>query len=612
MTSGQSATVQRVMLPETADAPATSLYVRVRAGKASWQRRALHLAEQSDVTFATYFGAFPVAVWRRLAGLRSISLVGQVDGEAACAICVRDRTGGVRRREFEVSSEAFEESVILAPDDEWAWLEIRTGDAAAVMKDLAWTSEATTMRRTGVCITTHDRPDDCVRVLRALGADPDVLEYIDSVVVVDQGTAPVSEANGFVAVARSLGERLQVIRQRNLGGSGGFSRGMLESVARDVEELILLDDDVALETESLRRLIALSSRSTQPVIIGAHMLDMYQPSRLHSWGEKVSSSRFEWTSVAPDLDRADLSAVDITRVPARVEVDFNGWWMCLIPSDAVRRIGAAMPYFIKWDDTEYSLRATSAGIPTVVLPGAALWHVSWVDKDDGLDWQAYFQLRNRLVTALLHGAEPRGRGLLQVTLAQDVNHVLCMQYGSAAARRQALRDVLSGPRHLEATLVTRLDDMRELLRTAGQVVIPDPALPRARGLVSPARPSGAPRTLARVSRVIVRQLRRPVHAADGAVEVALTRQEGKWWSLGLVDSATVSSATGRGSFVARRSRRRAAALIRDALLLRLRLWWVWPRLARDYRRSARLLASAEAWSERFSPDTRMKGSDGHS
>ena len=72
-------------------------------------------------------------------------------------------------------------------------------------------------------------------------------------------------------------------------------------------------------------------------------------------------------------------------------------------------IGLSLPLFIKWDDSEYGLRAKAAGYPTVTFPGAAVWHVPWTDKNDALDWQAYFHQRNRFIAALLHSPYPQRR-----------------------------------------------------------------------------------------------------------------------------------------------------------------------------------------------------------
>ena len=60
---------------------------------------------------------------------------------------------------------------------------------------------------------------------------------------------------------------------------------------------------------------------------------------------------------------------------------------------------AQLPLFIKLDDVGYGLRAAEHGYGTVTLPGCAIWHMAWSDKDDAIDWQAYFHLRNRLVVA---------------------------------------------------------------------------------------------------------------------------------------------------------------------------------------------------------------------
>lgn len=599
MTAGRSSrAVQRVVFPGGVDAP-LSLYLGRASDGVRCERSAVHVPAHSQASLQTYFAAFPAALWMRMAGAGRVTLVGDVRGAAVVRVTVRG-AAGLRGGSVETASGPFRQETTLVPGDEWVWAELETGDDAAVLSDLRWElDDEADLGSAAVCITTHDRPQDCLEVLRALAGDGGLLPHLDHVIVVDQGRHRVRNDERFSEVANSLGGRLRLIEQPNLGGSGGFSRGMLEAEAAGADHAILLDDDVRLEPESLRRMISLAARSRTPAVVGAHMLDLLHPTRLHSWGERVDRSRFEWAPVVPDLQDVELSAVDVTELPADARVEFNGWWMCLIPALAIREVGAALPYFIKWDDTEFSLRAAAAGIPTVTLPGAALWHLPWTGKDDGLDWQAYYQLRNRIVTALLHAPARSAGRVLRATFALDVNHVLCLQYGSAAARRLALQDVLRGPAHLDRTLATRISEVRDLMRRAGQVVVADGSLPRPRIADVPARPAGAVGALRRLARVAAHQVRRPAPADPAFVEAHLTRGEGKWWALGVLDSATVESATGHGSFVARRERRLAVALLRDALIIRLRLWRAWPRLARAYRSVAPQLASADAWGRRY-------------
>ncbi|MGH3931936.1 MAG: hypothetical protein ACRDTF_18400 [Pseudonocardiaceae bacterium] len=49
-----------------------------------------------------------------------------------------------------------------------------------------------------------------------------------------------------------------------------------------------------------------------------------------------------------------------------------------------------------------AVRARDAGYPTATVPGVAIWRMSFADKDDATDWQAYSHVRNRLVGVALH------------------------------------------------------------------------------------------------------------------------------------------------------------------------------------------------------------------
>src|SRR5699024_10487381 len=111
--------------------------------------------------------------------------------------------------------------------------------------------------------------DYCVSTLETLAGSEAALSVIDRVVVVDQGDRLVADEERFAAAAASLGERLRVVRQRNLGGSGGFSRGMLETLGRpDSDFVLLLDDDVTLEPESVFRAVQFARFARRPTIVG--------------------------------------------------------------------------------------------------------------------------------------------------------------------------------------------------------------------------------------------------------------------------------------------------------------------------------------------------------
>ena len=147
----------------------------------------------------------------------------------------------------------------------------------------------------------------------------------------------------------------------------------------------------------------------------------------------------------------------------RCDVDYNGWWMCLIPTAVIREIGLSLPLFIKWDDSEYGLRAKAHGFPTVSLPGSAVWHVSWIDKDDLVGWQAYFHARNRIMAALLHSPYEYGGRVVRESQYADIKHLVSMQYATAHGRGWALEDVLKGPSGLPELLPSKLPEIRKMM-----------------------------------------------------------------------------------------------------------------------------------------------------
>jgi galactofuranosylgalactofuranosylrhamnosyl-N-acetylglucosaminyl-diphospho-decaprenol beta-1,5/1,6-galactofuranosyltransferase len=562
-------------------------------------RTALALAPGERASFGTYFGAFPAAYWFAHTSVRRVYFTLRVVGAVDVELKGTDSAGRVSTLDRAAGDDTVRIEVPISSDTGWLWAEVRAATGAAVIDDVSWATDhdARGPARVTVAITTFDRETDCIRLLTRLADDPESMASIDAVVVADQGRRRLCDAEGFAAAEEALGTRLILVEQANLGGSGGFSRGMIEAVEIGSTHVLLLDDDVDLEPESLGRLARFAEYARNRVIVGAQMLSLVEPTLLHSFGERVSRRGFWWRPVTPELSEFDVAGESISSTPAlsrRIEVDFNGWWMCLVPTALVRSVGASLPFFIKWDDAEFGLRAAEHGVTTVTLPGAALWHMPWTAKDDGLDWQAYFQLRNRVVAALLHGSP----SVLGSSLAQDVNHVLCAQYGSAAVRNLALADILSGPAHLDPVLRAGPARAAGVLARHGQTVRPKPsASADTRAAATPDIPRGAAASVGRALHVGLHQLRR---SDPDATPMELRRSQGKWWALGLADAALVEAAAGTGVFVLRRDRAVALRSIAAALMLRCRLRWSWRRLAREYGRAAGTEASANAWRRRFS------------
>jgi len=636
--------VHQVVLPPDADPDTLPLYVDFTMARAAEEphpdvapaeagaevlgRRSLRLDHGSEASFGSYFGAFPAGYWRRWTDVDEVRLSIRLSGAATVAVYKSNARGNPQRvRLIHSVDGVVDVDLTLASfgDGGWYWFDLYASDGPVTLEAAAWSVAGSHARKQGtasIAITTFNRPDYCVAQLRALGEDATLKDLVDRVYVVDQGTKLVQEQPDFAEAAAVLGDRLSLVRQGNLGGSGGFARGMTETLqAGESDYVLLLDDDVVSEPEGIARAIAFGDFARVPTIVGGHMFSMYEKSCLHTFGERVNRYSFWWGKIENTFDRHDFSLHPLRTTPwlhQRVDVDYNGWWMSLIPVEALRTVGLSLPVFIKWDDAEYSLRAADKGIPTVSLPGAAVWHVPWVDKDDAIDWQAYYHQRNRWLAAMLHSPYRSGGGLPRASFTGDVKHLLQLQYSAVELRLRALEDLLQGPEHLHATIGSTLSEVRALRATFPDAVVEkDPGAfpltrrhrPSRKGRV-PSAPGGKPRAVVSALTGMAKQLRAVRPEALEVPEERVATTAARWWRLSHLDSAVVTSADGTGASMYVRDPKKFRAYLVRSMQLHRQLRGQWAPLSRRYREAMPSFTSVEEWRTTFQANSTDESSEG--
>ncbi len=510
---------------------------------------------------------------------------------------------------------SFDLSLASFADGGWYWFDLIGGPDGGLLEEASWVSEVPADRAepgsVTIGITTMNRPDFCAALLTQIGSDDDVHSILDEVVVAEQGTKKVSDDPGFAAARSALGDKLRVIEQGNMGGSGGYARAQLETLdAGRSTYMMCMDDDVVCEPESIIRAVTFGDLCRRPTIVGGHMFSLYAKSRLHSFGEIIDRYRFWWKSpqtVQPDWDFAERNLRSSRWLHRRVDVDFNGWFMCLIPTEVLRTVGLSLPLFIKWDDSEFGVRAGAAGFPTVSLPGAAVWHIPWSDKNDALDWQAYFHQRNRFVAALLHSPYEHGGRMVRESFNHQVKHLFSMQYSTAELRHLALEDVLAGPERLHPELATKLPELRELRsRYPDARTKPDPdAFPAVRREKPPKKgqdptmPKGRVGQLLSAATSAVRQTLPKRTLSDQHPEAELAAMDAKWWMMAQFDSVVVSMPDGASAAWHHRDPEEFRSLLRRTVEIHQRLHREWPDLARRYQQALPDISSPEQWAKTF-------------
>jgi galactofuranosylgalactofuranosylrhamnosyl-N-acetylglucosaminyl-diphospho-decaprenol beta-1,5/1,6-galactofuranosyltransferase len=582
------------------------LYSRVERGTARRERDRVTLAPGSLVSTNTYFGRFHATYWQRWTDIGEVEVSGVATGTGRLRLMASD-TNKVWRIVAAVDVQDGDATAVrlVGPVDRFVdgggmWLEITTETGELTVSDVRWTVASTRpVPPTDIAITTHNRVDDCLNTLQALARDPEALERIRTVHVADQGSDPVESRERFGEIAAALGERLRYVRQPNLGGAGGFARGMLHSTEGSPDEqadVLLMDDDVHLEPELLVRLTSFAASTRHPMIVGAQMLNLLHPGHLHISAEYADPEILLMGLKMPGaLREAYLLGLDERQLPInqerRVDTEYNGWWSCLIPATVIRAIGYPLPLFLQWDDIEYGYRARAHGFPTVSLPGAGVWHADFGWKD-GDEWQRYFTVRNGLIMAALHS----GFSIRRITgrLAQLVSHQLvAMQYGMTATLLQALEDFLEGPDILRDGSAGALARVREIRKAYPETVMHPMSEAGGefhdRPVIRAANPPGS-ETLTFLKRVAYQVTGRAPHPT-GAVPAG----DAHWWHVSLFERAIVTDMSEQGFRIRSRDKQTALQLARQAAHLLRRFVREAPALVGRYREAVPRLSSRENW-----------------
>ena len=195
-------------------------------------------------------------------------------------------------------------------------------------------------------------------------------------------------------------ENLKVYLNMNVGGSGGFTRGMLEALKMDIPQthVLLMDDDIILEPESIIRayhLLRMVKKEYQHHFISGAMFDYDIRERQY---EDIGFVHIEDASYGPvkpsfDMRRLNYILENECLGDNHPENTYAGWWFCCIPTVKIKENGFPLPLFVRGDDVEFSIRNHAEFI---TLNGICVWHVGFAGKFNAA-MELYQVHRNSLI-----------------------------------------------------------------------------------------------------------------------------------------------------------------------------------------------------------------------
>jgi GT2 family glycosyltransferase len=433
--------VQRFILPDPARADRSALYARWPDGEIRLAGPSgMALSPNKRVDFATFFNAISHRKWHHATGLRDLTL--GIDRWRRVRLRVHYLTASGRMHLWaeEVVNLSKGPGHVRLGDPgqipgELLALEATGVDNETRISSAQWVTQDPPRRvvHMAAVITSFRRECAAQSAARRFSAEviPGAMPGKMELFVIDNG--------GTLTLPEMAGVRL--IQNRNLGGAGGFTRGLMEAQdSGDFTHALFMDDDASCEPESVWRCMALLSRvpDSRKCVSGAFLI-ADQPTWQYEKGAVMTTDPSDSRLWVALLSGRDLA---LKRNIARNDYDdtanYGGWWFFAFPLQAVRHL--PFPFFVRGDDTDFCL---VNDLPIITMNGIASWCDNFGHKlnppTEYLAWRSWLALQ------FLH----LGRAAQRRGLREALKHAILLGFRFDYAGMDAVLDgiatALRGP-----------------------------------------------------------------------------------------------------------------------------------------------------------------------
>ena len=442
--------IQDIVFPtESKHMMCKDLFYRGEMGYLNREEQTLTLGTGQICDLMTYLNSCSWAKWKKYTCAESVSLLLDIEGSYEVRVLGYSMEyGELVRKEFGTvtAHEKERENVVIDyPDNSETivGVEITAIDKCTIYGGYYEAGYQGELNPVHISIsTTTCRKEEFIKKNVALikekilSGDDEIKDNI-TLHVVDNGRTLKDE--------EITGDHVFLHPNPNTGGSGGFARGMIESLHQETPatHVLLMDDDVLVLPESIKltyRLLRMLKPEYKERFISGAMLRYEKPNMQHEDIGTISQENI-FKPLKPAFDHQKLK--NIVRSEASYhssDTKFSAWWYCCIPADIIKKNGLPMPFFVRGDDGEYSLRCNAKFI---TMKGIFVWHMGFALKFNAA-MDVYQQFRNILIAGDIDDALGgiNAFALFNSFLRKEIRK---FNYNAVELQLRALEDYMKGP-----------------------------------------------------------------------------------------------------------------------------------------------------------------------
>ena len=392
----------------------------------------LCLNSGETVSFNTYFNCFSYTKYLKYTSVKDVTFTCQIEGEAQVSLCVFDG----KEETVLCSAKSIDGTASLSADlstlpQRAILYPIITAKSDVLFLGGSYGCESVQPSEIdcAIAICTYKREESTLNNLKILSSAD--FSFVNKIYVIDNGQT--------LNAAEHSSDFISVLPNKNFGGSGGFTRGIMEAHRAGHSHVILMDDDVVIFPEAIERITAFVSLllpEHKNAHFSAAMLPLSKMHMQYEMGARWNGHAIQ--SFKPNVDVCD--PVELVNNLDEDPIEYGAWWCFCLPLCDVDKFGLPLPLFIKFDDVEYGMR-TCKNAPVITMNGVCVAHEDF-DKKYSMHLD-YYALRNQLITLACHKRQTRV-GCISRLWKCTLRQTFLYRYDTLDLQYAALNDFLKG------------------------------------------------------------------------------------------------------------------------------------------------------------------------